>query len=121
MRRKKLRITEADYLKANRKASRQEEIESHGHPVHGRAMIHKSKKVYDRNRIKRAAIKSDDSSHFFIPPPFIMGYTCTIVSQILQLWVNSQPFGDYLIIKVLIDSDLTISKGLCSTGSSDVV
>ena len=66
MRRKKLRITEADYLKANRRASRQEEIESHGHPVQGRAMIHKSKKVYDRNRIKRAAIKSDDSSHLFI-------------------------------------------------------
>ena len=64
MKRKKLRITEADYLKANRRASRQEEIESHGHPVQGRAMIHKSKKVYDRNRIKRAAIKSDDSSHF---------------------------------------------------------
>ena len=53
-----------DYLKANRKASRQEEIESHGHPIQGRAMIHKSKKVYDRNRMKRAAIKSDDSSHF---------------------------------------------------------
>ena len=64
MKRKKLRITQADYLKANRRASRQEEIESHGHPVQGRAMIHKSKKVYDRNRIKRAAIKSDDSSHF---------------------------------------------------------
>ena len=63
MKQKKLRITEADYLKANRKASRQEEIESHGHPVQGRAMIHKSKKVYDRNRMKRAAIKSDDSSH----------------------------------------------------------
>ena len=64
MKQKRLRITEADYLKANRKASRQEEIESHGHPVQGRAMIHKSKKVYDRNRMKRAAIKSDDSSHF---------------------------------------------------------
>ena len=38
MKRKKLRITEADYLKANRRASRQEEIESHGHPVQGRAM-----------------------------------------------------------------------------------
>ena len=64
MKHKKFRITEADYLKANRKASRKEEIESHGHPVQGRAMIHKSKKVYDRNRMKRAAIKSDDSSHF---------------------------------------------------------
>lgn len=66
MKRKKLRITEADYLKANRRASRQEEIDSHGHPVQRHAMIHKSKKAYDRNRMKRAAIKSDDSSHFFI-------------------------------------------------------
>ena len=66
MKRKKLRITEADYLKANRRASRQEEIESHGHPVQGRAMIHKSKKVYDRNRMKRAAIKSDDSLIFYV-------------------------------------------------------
>ncbi len=68
MRRKKLRITEMDYLKANRRASRQEEIASHGHPIQGRSMIHKSKKVYDRNRMKRAAIKSDDSSHFSIIP-----------------------------------------------------
>ncbi len=66
MKHRKFRITEADYLKANRKASRKEEIESHGHPVQGRAMIHKSKKVYDRNRMKRAAIKSDDSSLSFL-------------------------------------------------------
>ena len=66
MKHKKFRITEADYLKANRKASRKEEIESHGHPVQRRAMIHKSKKVYDRNRMKRAAIKSDDSSLSFL-------------------------------------------------------
>lgn len=66
MKHKKFRITEADYLKANRKASRKEEIESHGHPVQGRAMIHKSKKVYDRNQMKRAAIKSDDSSLSFL-------------------------------------------------------
>ena len=66
MNHKKFRITEADYLTANRKASRKEEIESHGHPVHGRAMIHKSKKEYDRNRMKRAAIKSDDSSLSFL-------------------------------------------------------
>ena len=66
MKHKRFRITEANYLKANRKAARQEEIESHGHPVQGRAMIHKKKKVYDRNRMKRAAIKSDDSSLFFL-------------------------------------------------------
>ena len=66
MKHKRFRITEADYLKANRKAARQEEIESHGHPVQGRAMNNKKKKVYDRNRMKRAAIKSDDSSLFFL-------------------------------------------------------
>lgn len=35
--------------------------------------------------------------------------------------IDLQLSGDYLIIKVLIDSDWTISNGLCSTGSSDVV
>ncbi len=61
MKHKNFRITQEDYLKANRKASRQEEIECHGHQVRGRAMIHRSKKVYDRKRMKRAAIKNDDS------------------------------------------------------------
>ena len=61
MKHKNFRITQEDYLKAKRKASRQEEIEYHGHQVRGRAMIHRSKKVYDRNRMKRAIIKSDDS------------------------------------------------------------
>lgn len=65
MKHRKLRITEADYLKANRRASRQEEIDSHGHPVQGRAMVHRSRKVYDRNRMKRAVIISDDSSLFY--------------------------------------------------------
>ena len=65
MKHKKLRITEADYLKANRRASRQEEIDSHGHPVQGRAMVHRSRKVYDRNRMKRAVITDDDSSLFY--------------------------------------------------------
>ena len=53
---KQMKITEADYLKANRIASRQEEIGSHGHPVQGRTMVHKSKKVYDRNKVKRVVI-----------------------------------------------------------------
>lgn len=66
MKQKKFRITHEDYLKANRRAARQEEIESHGHPVQGRAMVHKSKKVYDRNRMKRAVIKSDDSSFYMV-------------------------------------------------------
>ena len=72
MKQKKMKITEADYLKANRRASRQEEIESHGHPVHRRAMIHKSKKVYDRNNIKRAIIRNDDSPYLFCYNVFIV-------------------------------------------------
>ena len=44
-------ITQEDYLRANRKASREEEIFRYGHPLcHKR--IFKSKKVYDRKRVK---------------------------------------------------------------------
>jgi len=48
----RLRITENDYLKANRRAARLEEIESHGKPVRMRAVLHKSRKAYDRKRFK---------------------------------------------------------------------
>lgn len=56
---KKLRITEKDFLLANRRAARMEEIEAHGRPVSYRKAIHKSKKVYDRKALKRQA-SSDD-------------------------------------------------------------
>jgi hypothetical protein len=47
----KTRITEKDYIKAHRIASREAEIDDHGHPVcHGR--VHKSKKTYNRKRNK---------------------------------------------------------------------
>jgi len=59
---RKLRITQKDFLLANRRASRAEEIEAHGKQIQFRSAIQKSKKVYDRNRLKRAAIKSDDGS-----------------------------------------------------------
>ena len=65
MKKKKLTITEADYLLANRRASRQEEIQAHGHLIRLRKMVHKSKKVYDRKQAKRADIKRDDSSFYF--------------------------------------------------------
>ncbi len=55
---KSLRITEDDYLKANRRAARLAEIEAHGKPVKLRSVLHKSRKVYDRNRQK--AIREDD-------------------------------------------------------------
>ncbi|MEG1545427.1 MAG: hypothetical protein RR382_13055 [Tannerellaceae bacterium] len=48
---KKMRITQSDYIKANRKASREAEIENHNCPVNFKR-VHKSKKVYDRKRSK---------------------------------------------------------------------
>lgn len=45
------RITEQDYLKANRKASREEEIAQHGKPL-SHSVVHKSKKTYNRNKMK---------------------------------------------------------------------
>lgn len=48
---KKRTFTQRDYIKANRRASRLAEIENHSRPV-SIAGIHKSKKVYDRKRVK---------------------------------------------------------------------
>jgi hypothetical protein len=48
---KKRTFTQRDYIKANRRASRLEEIENHTRPV-SIAGVHKSKKVYDRKRGK---------------------------------------------------------------------
>ena len=76
MRQKKFKITEKDYILANRRAARIEEIERHGHPVQSRKMVHKSKKVYDRKRMKRAVIKGDDGSFF--------GYFSLILHQKLN-------------------------------------
>lgn len=45
------RITQHDYLKAHRKASREEEIARHGHPV-GFNRVHLSKKTYNRKKTK---------------------------------------------------------------------
>lgn len=58
--RKKQIGTLADYVKANRKASREEEIQAHGKLVSMRPAIFKSKKCYDRKRQKKADIKPDD-------------------------------------------------------------
>ena len=40
-----------DYVKANRKGSRSAEIEQYGHMICHKK-IHKSKKIYDRKKIK---------------------------------------------------------------------
>lgn len=49
---KTLKITEQDYLKAHRKASREEEIALHGQPVRQRPSVHRSEKIYNRKRAK---------------------------------------------------------------------
>lgn len=39
-----------DFILANRKASREEEIEAHGKQISFRRVMHKSKKTYSRKR-----------------------------------------------------------------------
>ncbi len=58
-RKKTLRITEADFMLANRRAARLEEIAAHGRPVTFRSSIRKSRKVYDRKRLKSLANKEE--------------------------------------------------------------
>lgn len=51
---------------ANRRAARLEEIAEHGRPVSMRSALHKSKKVYDRKRLKKAGITNDDLSFSYL-------------------------------------------------------
>ena len=47
----KYRITVNDFIKANRKASREEEIAAHGKQISFRKTLQRSKKAYDRKRL----------------------------------------------------------------------
>ena len=49
----KHKITELDYIKANRKASREEELSLYGKQITNRTTIHKSKKTYNRQQYKK--------------------------------------------------------------------
>lgn len=49
---KKLRITESDFMLANRRAARKEDIELHGRPISFRKVLHRSKKAYSRKKYK---------------------------------------------------------------------
>jgi hypothetical protein len=72
---KTLRITQKDYLKANRRASRQEEIDVHGKPVRISA-VHKSKKKYDRKHEKaefKKALPFLFPGSVFLKLPFVAG------------------------------------------------
>lgn len=53
-----------DYIKANRKASREEEIAAHGKQISMRTTVHKSKKLYNRRKEKKAGLK--DLPFFFV-------------------------------------------------------
>ena len=53
---KKLRITEADFMLANRRAARLEEIAAHGKPVSFRTTLQKSKKIYNRKHLKKVEL-----------------------------------------------------------------
>lgn len=55
----KYKITQDDYIKANRKASREEEIELYGKQIYNRHMVHKSKKKYDRKRDRKILCITD--------------------------------------------------------------
>lgn len=59
---KKMKITTEDYIRMNRKISREEEIARHGHPI-GFRRVFKSRKVYDRKRSK--ADLNKDLPYFF--------------------------------------------------------
>ena len=63
----KKRITQDDYIKANRKASREAEIEMYGHPICYKR-VHQSKKVYNRKKIKAG----DKALPFFIQPALVL-------------------------------------------------
>ena len=52
--------TLADYVKANRKASRDEEILAHGKQVSSRQAVFKSKKVYDRKKQEKVNPDAED-------------------------------------------------------------
>ena len=53
MKHKNIRITIEDFLLANRKAAREEEIAAYGKQIIFRRQIHKSKKSYNRQKFKR--------------------------------------------------------------------
>jgi len=79
--RKKLRITQDDFLLANRRASRAEEIEKFGRQVIFRTITQRSKKTYDRNRLKRAYIKSDEGSFDFSELQCVVNFSQLLLPQ----------------------------------------
>ena len=82
MAKKKFRITGKDFLLANWKASREEEIAQYGKQVIFRTTKQKSKKVYDRKRLKKAGINSDDLPFLYL---FVWKYILLYLSAARNL------------------------------------
>ncbi|MBQ0080846.1 MAG: hypothetical protein KBS95_04795 [Alistipes sp.] len=80
MAKKKFRISESDFLLANRKASREEEIALYGKQIIFRTIAQKSKKVYDRKRLKKADIYNNDSLSFLFRTKKTLNNMYTIFS-----------------------------------------
>ncbi|MBD3587900.1 hypothetical protein [Bacteroides sp. GM023] len=79
----KKRITQDDYIKANRKASREAEIEMYGHPIcHKR--VHQSKKVYNRKKIKAA----NKELPYFLSFSKGITYTTLVNSPVVESIIN---------------------------------
>ena len=78
---KRLRITERDYILANRKAAREEEILAHGKPVSFRSHFHKIKKKYDRKQLKKAISDTTDDGFFIHLPSIFTANEHTEVPQ----------------------------------------
>lgn len=53
---KNYKFTQDDYIKINRKISREEEIALYGKQIHNRHLIHKSKKKYNRQRDRKVPL-----------------------------------------------------------------
>ena len=68
------RITQQDYIKAFRKASREQEIEAHQKPVFQRLNVHQSKKIYNRKKAKA----SDKNLPYF----FTISNTMVVVPKV---------------------------------------
>lgn len=89
MAKKRFRITEKDFLLANRKASREEEIAKYGKQIMFRTTTQKSKKVYDRKRLKKAGINSDDLPLMIIASHLFYMQSISLRSKFFHLFLDS--------------------------------
>ena len=100
MAKNKFRITESDFLLANRKASREEEIAKFGKQVIFRTSTQKSKKVYDRKRLKKADIKNiDDLPYLYLLKGIVHSFAYALdVLRIFRRQINTASLHNQRIL-----------------------